>query len=140
MYGQENSRINAIPLKEVTERLRNFIENKTFSSGIDKKLFIENHSSRSSTIYFYGQQHPDIYRVYGEQSKEKAKQIRNQLLQIFTKINSFKGVNDSIQELERLGLDFEASRRKLDSLLRQVSSKTELNIVFQCSYLKPGLE
>jgi hypothetical protein len=69
MYGLKNSHINAIPIKEVRERLRNLIENKTFDSDIDSKLTVEHHTT-SSTINFYEEQHPDIYKVYESEDKK----------------------------------------------------------------------
>lgn len=88
MYDIKNSRDNAIPIKEVRARLREMIENDTFNSDLDTKLTVEHHTT-SSTINFYAEQHPDIYRVYeGEQSEQKAIEIKNHLRQTFVEINS----------------------------------------------------
>lgn len=142
MYDQESSRINAIPIKEVTERLRKLIENNIFDSDIDSRLTIEHHS-RSSTINFYGKngQHSDIYKLTeGEQIKENAETIKDHLKEVFIKLNSRDDIHKYIRQLNVLNRHFDDCKRKLYSALREINSKVELNMVSQCKYLRSELE
>lgn len=91
-------------------------------------------------MYFYGGQHSDIYKTKCDESTCEKELLKNQLMQIFTEINTLKDIHTSIQKLKRVERDFDISKRKLDLLFRQIASKTGLNIVCQCKYLKPGLE
>jgi hypothetical protein len=140
MYDLEDSNINAIPIKEVRERLREMIENKTFEHEIEKKLTVRCYASRC-VILFFNEQHHDIYSVEeDEKSKDKADEIRSELKQTFTKINSCKDIHDYMKKKNDLAVRSESFRKELDSTLRRIISKTNLNIVPQCNYLKPGLE
>lgn len=61
-------------------------------------------------------------------------------LRTFAKINSSEVIQDYIKKKNNFAYDSETSRKKLDLTLRQILFKTNLNIVSQCNYLKPGSE
>jgi len=140
MYEYESIQVNAIPIIEVRDRLRKLIENKTFDREIDNKLIVKEHGSRC-VIYFHNEQHPDIYSVEeGEKSKEQANEIRTDLKRTFAEINSSEEIQNCIIKKKDFADASETYRKKLDLTFRQILSKTNLNIVSQCDYLKPGLE
>lgn len=136
MYDIDTADINAILIKEVRERLRN----GTYELEIDNKLIVKHHGSRCA-IYFQNEQHFDIYSVdEGESSREKADKIRHELRQTFSQINSCKEIHDNIRRINDFASQSEIFRKKLDLTLRQILSKVNINIVYQCSYLRPGLD
>jgi hypothetical protein len=142
MYDQESIRVNAVPIKEVRERLRKMIENNSFDSDIGRRLTVVHHTT-SSTINFYDTngQHPDIYKVNeGKHIKENAEKIKNHLRQVFVIVNSRDDILKYIQQLNDLNRRFNLRREKLHSALREIISKVELSIVFRCKYLTPELE
>ena len=53
-------------------------------------------------------------------------------------INNLGGLYDQKKPNEFQSEDY--GTKKLDSILRQILSKINLNIVSQCNYLRPGLE
>jgi hypothetical protein len=133
------SDVNAVPIAEVRDRLRKLIENRNFDLEIDNKLRVGNVGSRCE-ILFYNEYHPEIYSVEeGEKSKEKADEIRAALRQTFAEINSNRDIQNHIRRKNNLN-NSEIHRKKLGLMLRQILSKTSLNIITQCSYMKPGLE
>jgi hypothetical protein len=95
---------------------------------------------KSAVLYFfYDLQHHDIYSVEdGNKSKEKADEIRNELKKTFAKINSGR-VGRYTEKLKDLRSLADTARKELDLTLRKILSKTNLQIVTQCDYLKPGL-
>lgn len=142
MYDRDSIRVNAVPIKEVRERLRKLIEDKASDSEIDSKLTVEHYSS-SSTINFYDidGQHPDIYKVNeGNNIREEAEKIRVHLKRVFVKINSCNNILKYIQQLNDLNSQFNRYREKLHSTLCEIDSKVELKTDIQCKYLIPELK
>jgi hypothetical protein len=139
MYNEPHPPKNAIPIKEVTDRLRGLVENGRYELEIDSKLVVVTHHDSRSDIHFKDGSHPDIYAIQGEKSREVASEIRSELRQIFDGINSNDDTRDFLRKYEDSKTDSEKSRIKLHRMLNELAHKTKLNILNRCTYLSPKL-